>query len=265
MTRAISSLHIRKWYFDCTTSAGDAAIVYVGDLSFGGVHASYVEVIAKIGVGLAAPVVLARRWSGRAAAAITQDEHSLSLSIPALGVVGRWSLTTRGVAARLFDGSSGRIDWRAVQPAGDAHLSLPSGSTLVGAGYVEELTMSVRPWALPFHELRWGRFIGGGRSVVWVDWRGGVKACWVFVDGAAVEGRVSDDRVEWPGGWLAIDSGQTIRDAAIGRTVAGPCAFLLPRRIRRATETKRISPGRLHDSRGTIADGWIIHEVVRCP
>lgn len=125
--------------------------------------------------------------------------------------------------------------------------------------------MSIAPWALPFQELRWGRFTGSGRSVVWIDWRGGLERRWLFVDGEAVKAHLLEaDGVAWPTGRLEIQPGVVVREASIGRTLAGPLARLLPRRIGQALETKWQWPGRRHPGEAMPpVQGSVIHEVVR--
>jgi hypothetical protein len=127
--------------------------------------------------------------------------------------------------------------------------------------------MSLPPWALPFRELRWGRFAARRRSVVWIDWRGGLERRWLFVDGESVEAqRIETDRIEWPAGRLDIQPGVVVREASIGRTLAGPLARLLPRRLGQALETKWLCPAQLQIRNAALPiQGSVIHEVVRWP
>jgi hypothetical protein len=191
------------------------------------------------------------------------EGKAVVLNASRLGISGRWVPTTGAIEALLLDDPSGTIWWRCHQPGGRAKARLPDGRDLDGDGYAEELVMTCPPWALPFLELRWGRFVGGNRSVVWIDWRGKLERRWVFVNGVPVEARVGADSIEWPGGRLEIDAGRPVREATIGRTIAGPLSFCLPRRIARAIESKWLSRGRLLAEGGDSTEGSVIHEVVR--
>jgi hypothetical protein len=252
---------LHKWYFDCATDEGEAVIAYVGRVALGRLTVPYFELLA-IGPGGC------RRWRRLSSRpAVSRDGETLELAAPALGVRGRWAGAGAALDVRLHGAPEGEIRWRCHQPGGTCELMLPDGRRVVGSGYAEELETSLPPWALPFRELRWGRFGGSGRSVVWIDWRGGREARWLFVDGAPVEGRrVETTAVEWGGGCLEIEPGVVVREAALGRTLAGPLAPLLPSRVRDVRETKWLCPARLHGGReASPVRGWVIHEVVRWP
>ncbi len=250
---------LRKWYLDIVTPAGDAAVVYAGRVSVGAISAPYFELLVSPASGAGARV---RRVSGRAR--VTVASQSIALDATSFGVRGQWTPQRAPISVRLLDDERGRIEWRCHQPGGRARLQIPDGSILDGLGYAEELEMTVAPWALPFDELRWGRFVGERRSVVWIDWRGGLDRRWVFADGVPVHASVVErDRVVWPGGAVDIAAGRVLREGRVGKAVAGPLAVCLPRRVRRAAETKWVSRGTLQNDRGGSDRGWVIHELVR--
>lgn len=250
---------LHKWYVDCVTRAGDAAIVYAGRVALGPIAVPYFELMTA---SASLPVARLRRVSG--CARVTAAGPELTLDASPLGVTGRWTSRHSPISVTLLDDERGTIAWRCRQPGGRATLHLPDGSIMVGLGYAEELVMTVAPWALPFDELRWGRFVGEHRSVVWIDWRGDLNRRWVFADGMAVDASaVERDRVVWPGASLEIESGRVWRHGALGKTLAGALAACLPRRVSRAVETKWISPAVLRDDTGAGETGWVIHELVR--
>jgi hypothetical protein len=252
---------LRKWYLDCTTEDGDAAIVYVGRVTLGWLSVPYFELLT-VGPGGR------RRWRRLSSSLqVARQGEALELVAPALGLRGRWEPTTAALDVPLLETPGGAIRWRCHQPGGASELRLPDGRRLAGSGYAEELEMSLPPWALPFQELRWGRFVARRRSVVWIDWRGGLERRWLFVDGEPVEAqRVEADRIEWAAGSLEIRPGVVVREASVGRTLAGPFARLLPRRIGQALETKWLCPARLYGGQDSLPiQGSVIHEVVRWP
>jgi hypothetical protein len=250
---------LRKWYLDCVTTTGAAAIVYAGRVTMGPIALPYFELMAA---SASCPITGLRRVSG--GARVTLEDRGLTLDASALGVTGQWNSRHPSICISLLDDEHGTIMWRCRQPGGRVTLHLPDGSIMVGLGYAEELEMTVAPWALPFEELRWGRFVSEHRSVVWIDWRGGLERRWVFADGAAVDASVVErDRVAWPGATLEIEAGRVWRHGALGKTVAGAFARCLPRRLSHAVETKWLSPATLRDGAGASEAGWVIHEVVR--
>jgi hypothetical protein len=257
--RAAPLLH--KWYLDCTTEDGEAAIVYLGRVRLGWLKVPYLELLSLGPGGL-------RRWRRLSSSPqLSRSGLALELDAPALGLGGRWEPATPALDVVLLEAPGGAIRWRCHQPGGASELRLPDGRRLTGSGYAEELEMSLPPWGLPFRELRWGRFAAGKRSVVWIDWRGGLERRWLFVDGEPVEAqRIETDRVEWPAGRLDIQPGLVLREASIGRTLGGPLARLLPRRLGQALETKWLCPAQLHVGKAALPiQGSVIHEVVRWP
>ena len=255
----MDGIAVRKWYLDCVTATGDAAIVYAGRVTVGPIPVPYCELMTAPACG---PPARLRRVSGRAR--VTTTGPDLALDVAPLRVTGSWTSRHAPISVTLFDDAPGRISWHCRQPGGLATLRLPDGSTLNGLGYAEELEMTVAPWALPFDELRWGRFVNERRSVVWIDWRGRLDRRWVWADGAAVDASVVDrDRVAWPGATVEIAPGRVWRHGRIGETVVGALAPCLPRRVSHAVETKWVSQAVLRDSRGAAETGWVIHELVR--
>ena len=252
-------MRIRKWYLDCVTDTGEAVIVYSGQVEMAGLTVPYFEILSS---GAPPPVSRLKRLSRRPVVAVR--DRQISLDAATLGIHGTWSARGSAVEAVLFDGPRGRILWRCHQPAADVTLELPGGTVRRGSGYVEEIEMTLAPWAMPFDELVWGRFVGDGTSAVWIDWRTGLEHRWLFVNGQPREAAgVSRSRVEWNTGAVDLDPGVTIRDGRIGREVAGPLWWLLPRRVAQARETKWLCRARLREAGEATSPGWAIHEVVR--
>jgi hypothetical protein len=250
---------LRKWYLDCVTAAGDAAIVYAARVAVGPVSVPYFELMTA---PASHPPTHLRRLSGRTL--ITAAGPDLKLDASSVGLTGHWTARYPPINISLLDDERGRITWRCQQPGGGASLRLPNAQVLAGLGYAEELAMTVAPWALPFSELRWGRFVSEHRSIVWIDWRGEIERRWVFADGVAVNASVVErDRVAWPGATLEIEPGRVWRHGTLGKTVAGVFAFCVPRRAASAVETKWISPAVLRSDSAALESGWVIHEAVR--
>jgi hypothetical protein len=206
---------------------------------------------------------LGRRRRFAARYSVLPADDGVRVELPALGVSGLWTPAFPVVEVRLMDEPAGSITWRCVQAGGRVAVTLPNGSRVEGLGYAEKLFMTVAPWAVPFDELRWGRFVSERHAVVWIHWRGGRERRWAFADGAAVEADVVDGtRVAWPGGSVEIGAARLLREVIVGKAVVGSFAALLPRRIARAADTKWVARGRFERA-GESAPGWVVHERVR--
>jgi len=147
------------------------------------------------------------------------------------------------------------------------------GVTIAGEGYAERIVMECAPWDLPIDTLRWGRFIAGPRSVVWIAWcrahEPAPTVSMLLVDGAPVEPLdIGDSSIRWKGGSLALEPGRVLRDAPFA---SGPIASIaslvpgLPPGYLRSRERKEVARARLLPRDGSQApdtEGWAIHESV---
>jgi hypothetical protein len=130
---------------------------------------------------------------------------------------------------------------------------------------VEELTMTIAPWKLPFKTLRWGRFFSAHHAVMWIDWRDGLERAWVYHNAVAdPTARVGDDGVQLAAGRLELEGGTApLRDAVIADTAFGRARFLgklLPNGWSRARETKFLSRATFTDGRSRET-GFALYEV----
>jgi hypothetical protein len=165
----------------------------------------------------------------------------------------------------LLDNEAGRVHWHCLSPRADATVRI-ADRTVRGLGYAERLVMTVKPWRLPFNELRWGRFLSSDDYLIWIDWRGGLSRTWAFLNGTERQGAVVtdqsvslDDEVR-----LAMEEDRMIRSGSLSNTALRSlraAASLVPR-WRRAHESKWIARGTLQKVSGS-STGWALHEVVR--
>ncbi len=249
---------VSKWYLDCSSPDDAAAVIYLGRVSIGWFSAPYCEVLIRGGSGSDVHV---KRLSARAT--ITEHPDRVALDAPALGISGAWMRRAPAIGATLIDDRTARIAWRGEVPRAEVSLQLPGGRVVEGAGYAEHLSFDGTTAGLPFRQLRWGRFIGGDRHVVWIDWEGGLARRWVWVDGRAVDATVvTRESVAWPLGRLDLDPGLVLRHARVAETVAGRLGRWLPPKLAGAMETKWASQARLVEDPGATS-GRAIHEVVR--
>jgi hypothetical protein len=155
-----------------------------------------------------------------------------------------------------------------VAPGARASILLEDGKQVTGPGYAERVSMTIPPWKVPIEELRWGRFLGADRSVIWIDWRGPRPLTLVFADGAEVAGAsVTDSGVDLAGGGrMGLRNPRTIREGpVVPATLSAwrPFSALVPAGFARARELKSLSQGILSEPSGREVEGWAIHEVVR--
>lgn len=255
---------LHKWFLDCTTPTGEVLIVYVASLRWGMLRLGYLATLWQRPDEVAATT---RARLGRHPGP-QFDSSGCTLAAPRLGVVGRWRASPAAREHTLWQGPRGTVRWHCHLPLAAAQVEF-GGRTLKGTGYVEHLALEVAPWHLPIRELRWGRFHGGDRSLVWIQWLGPVPLRLCLRDGVEVLAEpIGDDGFALTTGErLRLGSPRVLRDGRLGRTVLAERLLRwlpLPRSVRAMQETKWLSPAVLESKDGSCA-GTALHEVVRWP
>jgi len=171
---------------------------------------------------------------------------------------------------RLLDRDDGTVDWQCQACPAQMQVTMSDGTVLSGLGYAERLTLSLPPWRLPIDELRWGRWIAadGGRSLVWIDWRGVQPLTAVFVDGVRQgAATVDDDRITAADAILVLTNQRTLHRRALRDVIGavGPLARVFPTSWLDVEDCKWMSLGTLHVAGARPETGWAIHEHVTFP
>ncbi len=252
-----------KWYSDCVSEEGVAFVGYWARMRWGPFTVPYAATLYK-------PVrdATRERYSLLPCVAPNLQEGELRWDCRRLGIQGVWNSRLPAIHRTLLDTTEGSIEWHCHLPSAGSRIDLAGVGQVSGTGYAERLAMSVKPWRLPFDNLRWGRFLSPDDSVTWIEWSGEESRRWVFHNGVELRGAtIKTDRVELPGGHgvLELRDAAVIREGFVASTALGaiPAARTwLPGGIRKAHETKWLSRGTLTAS-GRCGSGWAIHEVVK--
>jgi len=252
-----------KWYLDAVSDTGDVVILYWARLKWGPFRLFY-------GASLHGPQSEKplHRHTFRPGAAPVVKDGVVEWSCRKLDVSGAWSSRLDGIACVLTDEQQGLIRWKCVHPSANARVRI-GGDGIEGLGYVEHLTMTLKPWQLPFRELRWGRFLAPSVSLVWIQWRGSTPKTWVWLNGLERRHvKVSDNRVEIADGGIVLDlqNNAVIRSGFLNTTALRATRMLsaLVPGWRSAHQTKWLAQGTLSLPDKTER-GWAVHEVVRWP
>jgi len=254
---------LSKWYCDCVTDEGSAFVGYWARMGWGPFCLPYTATLY--------------RRKGEP----TRERHSLRKSNPPavqgkklvwecdpLGIRGVWSQGSTSVSRTLLETIDGAIEWNCHFPAARTRIDLDGAARMSGLGYAENLEMTVKPWKLPFEQLRWGRFISDEHALTWIEWIGKEANRWVFHNGAEHRDVTFEPRrIELPRGHGTIKlhdeavlrEGRLLSTALNGVPGAG---VWLPRRLRNAYEVKWLAAGTLETEAG-VSRGWAIHEVIR--
>ncbi len=247
-----------KWYLDCVTAAGDAAILYCADLRWRGLHATMGSLL-ECGAGAEART---RTVLGRHRIACNGDE--IRVEHPRLKVSGRWRRVSSPVQRTVYEEPGGSIVWDCLQPSSQVQMRIGERE-LIGLGYAECLTLTLPSWRLPIRCLRWGRFVSVDRSLAWIDWQGEHSTRFAVFNGRECGLlAASESEVAIEGASLRIDPGDTLRSGRLNSTIlahAPALKRLFPASLFNIREQKWMSRGTLTHS-GQESHGWVIHEVV---
>ena len=259
--RAPTEFSLVKWYIDVTDADGRAAIAYHARLRWQRVALTYQSVVRYSADG-----TRDARRSMRSGVGPRRERDSVTWSSRPLALLAQATGRAAPIEVDLWNG----VHWCCHAPVADVTMEC-DGSTLTGPGYVECLSMTVPPWALPIAELRWGRWSDDEHrhALVWIDWQDadpGGSCHWVFLDGNRVEARVDDDGVASDAFDLALHKRRTLEQRSLSTLGRGLPRLLtvLPPAVRRMREEKWLSSGtfRRRTLPGHAISGTSIHEVV---
>ncbi len=266
------TFHLTKWYLDAVSEDGRVLVGHHGELSWKGVSFRHTSVLLRDRAGK-----VTEQWASRGTSAPAFEEGSVRWTSARPAVDGLWKRAERcrgnaeAGAFRLLETAEGAVDWSCLVPAARVRATLPDGSLLEGPGYAEKLELGIRPWRLPIEELRWGRFLAGTSSLVWIDWRGSKPLSLALLDGKRVAVASIDDTsvvLAEPRGRLDLLPSVVLRDGLLGGPVLGRVPGLsrtLPARMLRVHETRRLARGVFEVEGGERREGDALFEVVRWP
>ncbi len=254
---------LSKWYCDCVSDEGLAFVGYWARMRWGLLRIPYTASLYK------PPGDATReRYFIRPCAAPTVQDDALHWECERLGIRAVWTGRVPAVRRVLLETDEGSITWSCHFPSAQVRIDLAGNEGFSGLGYAEQLSMSVKPWRLPFDELRWGRYLSAEDAVAWIEWRGRESRQWVFHNGMELQGAtVGTGHLELPNdhGILELGDAVVLREGRLAsralRTLPAARVWL-PSGIRNAYETKWVARGSLTNSTRS-SSGWVIHEVVR--
>jgi len=260
--RKPSNFYLSKWYLDCVSEAGDVLIGYAARISWKGLSINFSSLLLR-----RAHHVAETKTSLRELRVPLIEGSVLHWNSPELDVKGTWKPLEQPIRRKLLEDDAGSIEWNCISPRSEAKISIGTGLSFEGLGYVEQLTMSIPPWKLPFDELRWGRFLSDRDALVWIDWKGTNNFSVVFHNGVELEDAVvSDEGITSQETTVLLDRHNVLRTGPLLKTslaVIPGIRKLFPSRTLMTEESKWLSRGSLKNLNGDACSGWAIHEVVQ--
>ena len=259
------AFQLTKWYADVVDPAtGHLAICYDSELRWQGLAFRFTNLLRfePPGTRFASASFVQRAQAGL-------DEDQTRFTLKQRGVHGSWQQQAPALRELLLETAHGSVLWECCFPAATAEVRM--GETVLrGWGYVEKLTLTLPPWHLPLHTLRWGRFVAPGHCLVWIKWEGPEPRHLVFCNGTrhADTGHIGDDEVRVGLFRLAFETKHSLRAGPVGTTVFQRFPWfkkLFPARILHLDEAKWLSVATLIEDGAVVATGYAVHERVEWP
>lgn len=247
---------LSKWYLDAITDSGEFFTGHTGYFHWPPLYFGYATVM-RGSPGRAPHVATSLRFHPEPVAA----PDRILWHDSGLDVNGEWTPDSEPFAETIYASTQGVVDWGCVMPRALARID----NRDAGLGYIEHLKVTVVPWRLPIDKLRWGRFLTGALSVVWLDWTGAYHRKLVFRNGRREQVRHLDDhRIEFEdGAKLRLRTAQVLRSGPIGSTALRSIPGLqscCPARLLAIDETKWLSQGTYESPDSSTQSGWAIHK-----
>jgi hypothetical protein len=257
---------LSKWYADCTSSQGDAAIIYHAELRWRAVVLSYSSLLTS-----RAGCTARARYSLRNHPPPALRADRIVWESPHWRAAGIWRDLSPRHENVLFESESGSLAWNCLAPRAASAVQIDAEPAIEGWGYAEHLRLSVAPWRLPIRRLRWGRFVNATDALVWIDWSGSYNTRVVYLNGSSVCATEIGDRelvLAENAAVLSLDTGTMLRDGLLRSTalsVIPQLDRLFPSSILNIRECKWLSRAVLRRPGHPDSIGMAIHEVVDWP
>lgn len=258
----MSFFELKKWYLDCVNKEGNVFIGYNVYFKIAKINLNYVSSIYyKNGTISEKYKVLKKKTK------LIDKNDKLNWSCKPLAIDGVWTSKLLPIKLNLLNNKNGSIYWHCIKPSADASLQIDN-TLLNGKGYVEYLEMTMKPWQLPFNELRWGRFISNSHYLVWINWKVGYNKTLVIFDGTTFKNAEITDSYVKINDEILLDicDNRIIRDGNLNNTILNKIPILnkiSSLKLFKFSETKWLGKGTLKKSHLAIESGWAIHEIVK--
>jgi len=253
--------HVYKWYADIIDDeTDDVTIIYLGELQWKFLKVSFTNILQFL-----------QKYHLISKATFLNYQPPIleknSFHINSMEISGQWETKIECITEKLFENKHGYILWECFMPSALARIET-DGKITKGFGYVERLTMTLKPWQIPINILRWGRFLYENQYIVWIRWEGDEEKFLVFHNGMKyINGIINDEFVEFGNYRLILSEKYTLRNGPLIKTIFDKFIWIkkiFPSGFLDMKECKWQTWSQLYENNCSIAHGWSIHENVDC-
>ncbi|MBS1560243.1 MAG: hypothetical protein JSS89_01425 [Bacteroidetes bacterium] len=258
---ALPHFNLDKLYFDCIDEHGNCFILYWAELRVSVLRLVYSGSIVSGADGTA---VERSSFKGLPRPIVADDMQFIN---DRLKIRGAWQRVDAPISILLYTDACGReVRWNCHHPKTRTTIEV-DGKTYRGLGYVETLSLPVKPWLLPIDELRWGRFLSERHTIVWINWKGSNPVNHLICNGIMYDDAVfEEDRILFDGGTsvLQFHTKTIVRKGKLSNLLAKMpwLKVIFHGRILNTIEVKFKAPTSLSRGADTLDTGWSLFEIV---
>ncbi|CAF1577471.1 unnamed protein product, partial [Adineta steineri] len=206
--------YLCKWYADIIDEeTDDVTIIYLGELEWKFLKVNFTNILQFI----QKQTLISRLTLLNYKSPIFDDD---CFQINSNGISGEWKRKSECIfCEKLFDNDDGYILWECFIPNGLAQIKV-NNKINKGLGYVEKLTMTLKPWQVPIDILRWGRFLYENQYIIWIRWIGKEEKFLIFHNGIKYsDGIINDEMIEFGNYRLILLEKYILRNGLLSETI----------------------------------------------
>ena len=250
-----------KWYADVIDEqTANVTIVYMGEIEWNFLKLNFTNILQFIDKH---QLISQATFSNYRAPQWDEDIFRINT----MDRTGQWQSKRNAIVEKLYENSDGYILWECVMPHALGTIEIDEKFNR-GLGYVEKLTMTIKPWQIPIEILRWGRFLSENQTIVWIHWEGEEHRCFIFHnDRKYIDGIINDEMIEFENYRLVLAKKYILRNGPLIKTVFDRFSWVkkvFPSGLFDMHECKWQTWSELYEKDSLIAQDWSIHENVDC-
>lgn len=255
------SFSFYKWYVDLIdANSDDVCIIYMGEIRWFFVRICFTNILQFLSkINLISKATLSNYRP-------PIIDNNL-LRIDTMNLTGQWESKSRSISEKLYENQNGYILWECLMPSTQGKLEL-NEKIYQGRGYIERLTMTIKPWQLPIRILHWGRFLSENHTIIWIRWQGDEEKFLIYHNQRKyIDGIIDDDRIEFKNYCLLLKDKSVLRQGPLIKTVFDEFTWikrLFPSNVLYMNECKWQTWSELYENDRLISKDWSIHENVEC-
>jgi hypothetical protein len=254
-----TNFYLKKLYLDSIDDAGNCFVIYQAELRFYIIKIFYSGLIMSDASGETYETSSLKKVREPAI------NELLLLFNHFLQIKGSWRRTDDPLPLFSFKYKNKELEWHCHHPQALTEIVYDE-ITYRGRGYAETLKLTMKPWNLPMEELRWGRFLAVGYSVIWMNWKGNNPVNNLYCNGAEYKDAVfGEDMIVFGKGAniLRFKEISVIRKGKLSNIFSKMplMKIILNKRILNTIEIKYKALSSL-EINSEIAKGWSLYEIV---